>query len=113
MFCIEPAHEPCNMPVHWPKYFQVNESGPSGIRQRRRTRLPTPGNPMRQVWFRWSPGIPQTYLESLVCFRSASDGILTTYVVTLSLGVMWLRVNDGADGRAFRSRTVRRCAATN
>src|SRR5690349_9939893 len=30
MFCIEPAQVPWNNPVHWPKYFQVNESGPSG-----------------------------------------------------------------------------------
>ncbi len=30
MFCIEPAHGPCSIPVHLPKYFQVSESGPSG-----------------------------------------------------------------------------------
>ena len=30
MFCMEPAHVPWNSPVHWPKYFHVSESGPSG-----------------------------------------------------------------------------------
>ena len=30
MFCIEPAHGPCSMPRQSPKYFHVNEPGPSG-----------------------------------------------------------------------------------
>ena len=30
MFCMEPAHGPCNMPRQSPKYRRVKESGPSG-----------------------------------------------------------------------------------